>query len=217
MSDDAQATETPARPAGTERPAGPPRPARPPREPSSGVDDAEATDAERAIQRAADGATLTADETDALTDYFLGGSSAPGEADTDHMVRDVNIGTDAHPRYQRFTFRSIEWEEWQIAQQKGTVRRQGAEQVDPFMRASYTAAYATVAPNLGELRMRIPEEYDDHDTGERVKRPADTAELLRRFFRRIPGALIDIEAEVMRASKILPGESSVREVEAAGN
>ena len=168
------------------------------------------------IERAAEG-QLAPEEADYLTAYFLGGKTlAPGQDPKEYLKREVNIGSDTDPKYQRFTFRTVEWEQWQTAQQEGTVRRMGNDTVDPFRRASYTAAYACVEPSLGQLRTRIPEEWEDAD-GQKFKRPADTAELLRFFFRLIPGALIDIENEVLRASKLLTAESAVREVAAAGN
>lgn len=170
----------------------------------------------RVVDAAADGHRLDDEQVNLLTQYFLGGKPAPGASQDEWLDREVNIGSDAEPRWMRLKLRTVEWDEWQICQQEGTIRRKGEDVIDGFRRASYTVAYATADPDLGALRMQIPEEWAD-ESGEERKRPADTAELLRVFFRKIPGALLDIENEVLGASKLLTAKSAVREVTAAGN
>jgi hypothetical protein len=202
------------------------KPARPTREhPPAGAESPErdggpgdGSHADELISRSADGESLSPVETDYLTEYFLGGTTvAPGEGETDRIEIESNIGTDKHPRWQKFVMHSLDWDQWQICQERGKVRRKGEDQNDPLLRASYTVAFSTIEPDLGALRLRIPEEQEDPKTHQIIARPADTAELLRRFFKRIPGGLIDLETEVLKASKLNIMESSVREVETAGN
>jgi hypothetical protein len=158
------------------------------------------------IGRAADGEKLGAVEQDALTAYFLGDRRArPGETPQDEKEFDVEIGpTGTDAELWRIKCAPITWDQWQAAQKLGVKRERGVDELEALKRASYVCAYGIVKPDLGEVRMGI-----DSDV-----RPADTAQMLRDFFRKNPGVILQLETEILRLSRLAINESAIREVSA---
>lgn len=163
-----------------------------------------------AIERAADGQQMTQIETDQLTEFFLGANrKRPGEGVTKTLA--VNLAADPESPVKDelvLEVRSISWEEWDQAQQLAQVKGpDGVEITDGFIQSSIVGSYAIVKPDLAQLRARLPGDADG-------KRP-DLGSMLRDFFRRQPGGLIQVQNVVLRMSRITVAQNAVREVDAA--
>ena len=161
-----------------------------------------------AIRKLADDRTVTADEADAATEWFLADEEP---ADTDTF--ELNVGSPDVPRWISWTVRAVDQEVLRRLTRDGgraTRRRgqSGVPDIDPQEANAKIVVEATVAPDLAEIA--------------RVKGVQQTADplfaqvqVVKHRFRHKPGLIDQIAGRVMDLSGY--NEDDVREAIAAKN
>lgn len=164
--------------------------------------DAEPRTGRGLIDAAAAGDTLSQPESDDLLAYYLTNESLPG--DDDIVELEVKLGNGAKARRFRCSVHTIEWSEWQDAQERATNDK---NELDSYVMSSWIVARALVTPKLGPTVLKLQSESEDA--------PSDSADLLRRMFKSQSGALLELSAKVLTISKLQGDNGTIREVEAA--
>jgi Phage XkdN-like tail assembly chaperone protein, TAC len=164
-----------------------------------------------AVRRASQGATLSGEDVDAATEWFL-----TDEEEEDYEVVQLNIGSGDEPRWINWTVRSVDSEVLRRIQRQGqnrAQRRRGARtgalpDVDPQEANARIVVEGTVHPDLADIARRkgVPETADPTSAAMTV---------LKHRFRRKPGLIDQLAGRIMDLSGY--DEEDVREAEAAKN
>jgi hypothetical protein len=160
------------------------------------------------VARAAEGEDLDGTEQDALLAHYLGNEPKPGQRhDGAPELHSIEVKLDPKGvRKWKCRVKSIRWEEWRDAQDKGT--NKDSNEIDSFVISSYIVARALREPALGPVVAQLRDKLGPD------KAPQDSAALLRDYFVEVPGSLMSISRKVVELSNLNEGNDAVREVEA---
>ena len=156
-----------------------------------------------AVRAAAAGAKLTPEDQDAALEWFL---STDPEEDDEVTTIEINVGTADKPRFIPWTIRSIDLDVLRRIRRQAmsgnrAARRAGGQEVDEIAANLRIILEGTVKPDIAAAARELG--------------IADPATALRLRFKRKPGLLGQIAAEIMSLSGY--DEEDVREAQAAGN